>query len=171
VQTLEENNELNVFCSHRKAFEDLLVKHKYIVNQLVSHFGSGDRSLKAVLNLYRHLLDGVRAGKQDSEIIPDYIAEDHRLEFIKTILDYDKGVKVEFTSGRKSAVFLKTALDQALCCGICGARLHRGSIQIDHIQDKKHGGKGSEDNGALTHPYCNSTFKDWKRKQELEASS
>ena len=113
------------------------------------------------------LLDGVKAGKNDNEILPAYIAEDHRLEFIKAIVDYDKGVKTEFTSARKSAIFLRSALEQALRCGICHARLHRGSIQIDHIKDKREGGRASEDNGSLSHPYCNSTFKDWKKKQPL----
>jgi 5-methylcytosine-specific restriction endonuclease McrA len=84
--------------------------------------------------------------------------------FLKPIVDFDKGTKQDFTTERKSAVFLKQALDQALRCGICGARLHKNSMNVDHVKDKKLGGVGSEENAALTHLYCNSTYKDWLRE-------
>ena len=162
VQELEKTSDLNQFTQHRYAFEELLVKHKYLINQIVRNFGAGQRSLNGVLRLYRHIYDGVREGKSEAEIIPK-IVEEETMSFLKPIIDFDKGVNQDFTTERKSAVFLAQALKSSVRCGICNARLHRNSINFDHVTDKKYGGVGSEDNAALTHPYCNGTYKEWLR--------
>lgn len=164
VQDLEKSDELTVFTQYRHDFEDLLVKHKHLINQVVRKFGAGQRSLTSVSRLFRHIFDGVRQGKNESEIIPK-LAEEKTMAFLKPIVDFDKGTREDFTTERKSAAYLSEALKTAVRCGICKARLHRNSINYDHVLDKKHGGRGSEDNAALSHPYCNSTYKEWLRKQ------
>ena len=85
--------------------------------------------------------------------------EDERLSFLASILDYDKGTKREFTSELKSAVFLREAIDSAVRCSICRARVHIRSITIDHITRRSEGGFGGEDNAQLAHPYCNTGYK------------
>jgi hypothetical protein len=160
VQDFEEKDELNVFTRHREVFEEFLVAHKFVVNQIVRRFGAKDRSLTGVFRLYRHIFDGVVAGNRADEILPRFVEDDY-FAFLRPIIDFDKGAKRDFTSERKSALFLRKALEGATRCEICRARLHRGSIQVDHVQDKKRGGKGTDDNAGLVHPYCNSTYKDW----------
>jgi hypothetical protein len=164
IQELEQANELNQFTKYRHDFEELLVRHKYLINQIVRKFGAGQRSLNGVSRLYRYIYDGVKAGKEESEIIP-HIVDEETMGFLKPIVDFDKGINKDFTTERKSAVFLTEALKTSVRCGICKARLHRNSINFEHVSDKKHGGFGSEDNAALTHPYCNSTYKEWMRLQ------
>lgn len=161
VQDLETTKQLNVFTQRRRDFEEILVKHKYLINQIVRKFGAGQRSLNGILRLYRHIFTGVLEGKDERVIVPT-IPEEEAMEFLKPIVDFDKGTNPDFTTERKSAVFLKEALKNSLRCGICEARLHRNSMNYDHIKDKKHGGLGSEENASLTHPYCNSTYKDWR---------
>jgi hypothetical protein len=170
IRELEATNDLNTFTQHRKALEELLVKHKYLINQIVRKYGAGTRSLTAVLRLYKYLFHGVRDGKSESDLIPKIVEED-RMDFLKPIVDFDKGTKPDFSTDRKSAVFLKAALEQALRCGECGARIHRASFNIDHVKDKQHGGRASEDNASLTHPYCNSTYKEWRRQQTKSTSA
>ena len=162
IQELEAINQLNLFTKQRFDFEELLVKHKYLINQIVRKFGAGQRSLNGVLRLYRHVFAGVGLGKTEAAIIPT-IVEEETMAFLKPIVDFDKGTNSEFTTERKSAVFLAQALKASLRCSECNARLHRNSINFDHVVDKKQGGLGSEDNAALTHPYCNSTYKEWRR--------
>ena len=70
VQEMENRNELRIFTEHRYDFEELLLKYKYFINQIVRHYGSGTRGLTALTRLYRYLLDGAVAGKQDSQIVP-----------------------------------------------------------------------------------------------------
>ncbi|HEY1686146.1 MAG TPA: DUF262 domain-containing protein [Tepidisphaeraceae bacterium] len=159
VLEIQENNRLNKFTECRKEFEELLLKYKHFINEIVRKYGSGHRSLNALAKLYQHLFDGVANKKSESEIMPA-LAEDDRLGFLKPIIDDDRGTKKEFTSDRKSAIYLREALDRAVCCKICGARVHLKSISIDHIQRKVDGGLGSEENGQVSHPYCNSGYKE-----------
>jgi hypothetical protein len=169
IRELDEATDLNVFTQHRKGFEDLLVRHKYLINQIVRKLGAGTRSLTAVLRLYRYLFQGVRDGKSEATLLPKLV-EEERMSFLKPIVDFDKGVKQDFSTERKSAIFLKKALEQALCCGECGARIHRASFNFDHLKDKQDGGRGAEENAQLTHPYCNSTYKNWRRGQATPAA-
>ena len=72
------------------------------------------------------------------------------------------GVEVSsenFTVDRKSAVYIKEAIASAPKCKICSGYIHTNSITVDHKIRKQDGGKGSIDNGQITHPYCNTTVK------------
>jgi hypothetical protein len=106
------------------------------------------------------LFDGVKDSKPEVEIVPVLI-EDERLKFLKPFVDADKGVKVKLPGERKSAVLLKQAIGTALRCEICHARIHRNSMTIDQRQRIEDGGRGNEENVQLTHPYCNSGYKEW----------
>jgi len=155
VQELEAKNELPQFVKSRHDFEELLLKYKYFINQIVKHYGSGTRGLVALTRLFRYLYEGAVAGTEETKLVPKLI-EDERLAFLEPIVDADKGTKKDFTSERKSAVYLRRAIENSLRCGLCHARVHVRSINIDHVERKRDGGAGSVDNGQLTHPYCNS---------------
>jgi 5-methylcytosine-specific restriction endonuclease McrA len=104
--------------------------------------------------LFRYFFDGVTSGKPEDVIVPK-IVEQERMDFPKPIIDSDKGTKKDFTSERKSAVYLRQAINTAPNCGICGARVHIRSISIDHIQAKHDGGVAAVENSQLSHPFCN----------------
>jgi hypothetical protein len=165
IEERERKNEINTFIAKRAAFEELLLKYKHFINEIAKKYGSGNRGLTALTRLYEYLFAGVRDGKPEIEIVPTLI-EDERLKFLKPIVDFDKGVKVAFTSERKSAVFLRQAIDTALRCSICEARIHRNSITIDHRIRIEDGGRAREDNGQVAHPYCNNGYKEWLRSQD-----
>src|SRR5439155_1551466 len=65
----------------------------------------------------------------------------------------------DFDSEAKSTAFLREALKNALRCQICQGFIHTKSISIDHLERKEDGGFGSPNNAQLTHPYCNTTYK------------
>ncbi len=71
----------------------------------------------------------------------------------------------DFTDNRKSAVVITKSLPKALACEICGGLIDPKSITIDHIDDKKNGGKGTVENGQIAHPYCNASYKDYLRNK------
>ena len=71
----------------------------------------------------------------------------------------DSDVTKEFTDQVKSEIFITEALSSSIRCKICGGFIHRNSISIDHIKRKEDGGVGTRDNGQITHPYCNTTYK------------
>lgn len=165
VQDIQAKDQLSVFTKHRKDFEELLLKYKHFINEIVRKYGGGLRSLTALVKLYEHLFDAVVNNKSEAQIVP-ILAEDDRLAFLKPIIDSGKGEKKEFDSERKSAVYLREALSQAVRCKICGARVHLKSITIDHIQRKEDGGAANVDNGQVSHPYCNSGYKESMTAQE-----
>ena len=70
-----------------------------------------------------------------------------------------EGDKMDFSRGAKSAAFLKEALNSAIRCGVCGARVHKNSMNVDHMHRKQDGGGATLENASMTHPFCNSTVK------------
>jgi hypothetical protein len=167
IQDLEEEDRLILFTSHRHDFEELLLRWKYFINFIVARYGSGNRSLAALIGFYQFLFDGVAASRKDDDILPSLL-EDDRLKFLEAKIETGKGTNREFTTERKSAIYLREALDKAVRCKICNARIHSRSISIDHVQRKQDGGVGSEENGQLSHPYCNSTYKESMRTLHSE---
>ena len=65
----------------------------------------------------------------------------------------------DFDKNQKSEIFLNEALQNPPKCKICNGMIHKNSISIDHIQRKADGGFATSDNGQITHPYCNTTYK------------
>ncbi len=65
----------------------------------------------------------------------------------------------DFNSNTKSEIFITSALKSAPKCRICNGFIHVNSITIDHVQRKEDGGLGNSENGQLSHPYCNTTYK------------
>jgi hypothetical protein len=80
------------------------------------------------------------------------------LTFQKVTQEFDSSAK-DFNTGKKSAVYIREALQNAPKCKICGGFIHRNSISIDHVQRKEDGGLATLDNGQITHPYCNTGYK------------
>jgi len=83
-----------------------------------------------------------------------------QLRFLREITDEDRKYSRNFSAENKTAAFLREAMQNELKCAICGARLHFKSISMDHIVRKQDGGTDLADNMQLTHPYCNSGYKE-----------
>jgi HNH endonuclease len=62
----------------------------------------------------------------------------------------------KFKRGTKTAAFFATALPGAARCHLCGALVHRNSIQFDHDTPRRSGGSAALENAKVSHPYCNS---------------
>ena len=71
VEEMEKRREINPFIAHRYAFEELLLKYKYFINEIVRRYRSGSRGLTALRKLRRYLFDGVKDSKPEVEIVPD----------------------------------------------------------------------------------------------------
>jgi hypothetical protein len=155
----DERNQYPDFVKIRKRFEDFLVKYKNIVNQLNFKYGSGLKSYKRLERLYLYIIDLLKQGKLDKEIIKN-LSENKDYNFLSPeAIEIEPTNRKEFSTEAKSAVFLRDALANPLRCKICDGLIHKNSISIDHLERKQDGGKGNVDNGQLTHPYCNTTIK------------
>ena len=163
ARELQDRKRLDEFTSSRERFEEFLVRHKSYINQVVRKYGSLRRGLGALLNLYRLVLSGISADHSDSEIIRA-LTGDPQLQFLSD-QEEPKTKRQDFSGETKSAAYLRKAIESALRCNICHARLHGKSITIDHDRPKEEGGLGNLENAQLTHPYCNTGFKERERSR------
>jgi hypothetical protein len=163
MKELEKTNRFTDFTKVRRKFEDFLLSHKHLSNQITQKVGSGLKGYTHVLNLYKLVIAGLDAGLSEQEI-EQSISSDPKLSFLRTASDEDERQhRKDFSTDTKSGTFLVEGVRSLIECKICRAYMHRNSITFDHIQDKRLGGTGDSENAQIAHPYCNSTYKDWLR--------
>jgi hypothetical protein len=167
VRELEGKRRLAQFTAVRYKFEEFLVQYKHFSNQVAQNYGSVQRGLEPLLIMYREIIAAVRTNSTDAEII-EHLKSQPRLRFLREITDEDRKYGRNFSRETKSAVYLREAMEKALRCSICGARLHSKSISYDHKIRRQDGGLGSPDNAQLTHPYCNSGYKESLHSRSVE---
>jgi hypothetical protein len=65
-----------------------------------------------------------------------------------------------FSDDTKSAIFLKNSLKSAVTCQVCNGKIDvQKAVSYDHVVRKVDGGSNSDENGQLTHPFCNTGMK------------
>jgi hypothetical protein len=163
VVGLAENNRLDVFTEHRAEFEEFLIEYKYFLNQITQRYGSVGKSVKHVLAMYDIVLESAIAGRKGSEIVARLKDQPALKNTIRETTTDDHIHGRNFTRETRNSIYLKSALGSAGRCSICHARLDVKSVTIDHKIRKEDGGDGDPKNAQLTHPYCNSGFKERQR--------
>ena len=151
---------LHNFIKNREYFEKILLDYDYFISQIVRKYRRGTNSYPYIKEFFVEVIKKLAEGKPKDEVI-DAILKENKFEYLtfqKEEIDEDDSSK-EFSPTIKSAVFIRDAMQNALKCKICNGYIHRNSISIDHIKRKSEGGLGIEDNGQITHPYCNTTYK------------
>jgi hypothetical protein len=102
----------------------------------------------------------LNTGKTIDDTIQAIIStDDFNYLTINTIKQNTNISKKDFNTNNKSEIFIKDTLPNAPRCKICNGFIHTNSISIDHKQRRQDGGLANIDNGQLTHPYCNTGYK------------
>ena len=158
VMELFKHNRVNDFIKVRKQFEEIIIKFDYLVQQINRKLRSAQSSYPYIKDFYFEIIDLLVSGKQTEELISTII-QNPKFDYLTLQQDSPSITSENFSSQRKSAVFIHEAIRDLPRCKICGGFLHKNSITIDHIQRKEDGGIGSTDNAQLAHPYCNTTYK------------
>lgn len=166
VRRLAEKGQLDDFTRVRRAFEDFLVAHKEAFTLIVKSQGAGARSRPALEEFMVLALDGLWGGKSDSKIIGG-MAADKRFRFFATPAPIrgDGSGRRDFSASTKSAAFVSELVQSGARCAICGGLLHRNSMTTDHVERKEDGGGSHSGNAQVTHPYCNTTYKENSAKR------
>jgi hypothetical protein len=160
VQELVEKRRLNRFTEVRAQFEEFLVQYKYFMNLIVRHYGSMQRSVAPILAMYNELFDALSTGASEEQAVLALQAHPLLRSHLKLATDEERAHGRNFTAETKNSIILRSAIDNPPKCEICRARLHYRSATIDHIVRKEDGGTGAPSNGQITHPYCNSGYKE-----------
>jgi hypothetical protein len=79
---------------------------------------------------------------------------------------YGGVVPTKFSTQVKSGLVIQELLGRAHPCPICCGLVPTQAISVDHIQRAEDGGPSTADNAQLTHPYCNTGYKEGMRARE-----
>ncbi|MDT0358132.1 DUF262 domain-containing protein [Herbaspirillum huttiense F1] len=157
---LEKSNAFDKFTRIRQSFEEILLEYDYLVQQINRRYRSALGSYSHIADYYFHLITALDNGLTKDDSVGSLLKSE---KFSYLTLNIESSPQVitspDFTSERKSAVFIKSAFTSAPRCSICNGFIHRNSITIDHAVRRQDGGTGSVENGQLAHPYCNTTYK------------
>ncbi len=162
IRDYEKKEKLIKFTTIRKEFEEFLWKHKSLVNQATTVWGSGAKGYTSVAKLLGYIID-LLIDRKDEDNILAALDNNEQYKFYKPgVRDLNPKHKTKMSSETKSEVFMREGVAAALRCHICGGFLHKNSMNIDHDIEIENGGIGNADNGKLTHFYCNSIKKELK---------
>jgi hypothetical protein len=76
---------------------------------------------------------------------------------------YGGVVPTKFSTQVKSGLVVQELLPTAPRCPICHGLVPSQGISVDHIQRREDGGPSIPENAQLTHPYCNTGYKEQMR--------
>jgi len=151
-------NLRNNFIDIREKFEETLLKYDYLVQQIGRKYRQADKAVIHIKNFYLKIIELLIQNKEIETAIDEIIKNEKFNYLTKDPSEYNE-YSTDFSRGTKSKTFIKEAIENALKCKICGGYIHKNSISIDHIYRKEDGGTGTPDNAQLTHPYCNTGYK------------
>jgi hypothetical protein len=156
---LGKRNRFNDFIIAREKFEEFLLQYDYIIQQILRKYRSAFSAIPHVVEFYFLLIEKFKNRKLTNEAINELV-QIEKFKYLTLMNNTEqKDIFSDFTNETKSEVFIKEAIKNGLKCKICNGYLHKNAITIDHITRKEDGGKGTVENGQLTHPYCNTTYK------------
>lgn len=153
VKKLKEHKQFNMLIKNRAAFENFIYQYDNLFDQINRNLRSSKKSALTISELLYEIIKAFNEG-QDSSAILLKLQKEHNV-----IVDMSDTTGESQNSELKSATFISSALPTVLKCSICGGAIHTNSISMDHIIRKREGGKNELDNVQITHPYCNTGYK------------
>lgn len=158
VMELDKRNMKDRFIKQRALFEKVLYENDPAIDVIVRKARSAKSSVQPLQALFFRILETLESGIAAENVISE-LRKTKEYEFLPENELTSDIQRADFSSSKKSEVFIREAVSNISRCSICGGAIHQNSITIDHIIRKEDGGKGSTDNGQIAHPYCNSGFK------------
>lgn len=160
VIELNERKQINDFIEVRKNLEILIFKYNDWIKQIYEKHRDNQKSYKYISKLCKKIVDLLKAGNTIDEVINTILStDDFNYLTIRNQSQQTNSTQKDFSTGNKSEIYITDTLPNAPRCKICNGLIHSNSLSIDHIQRKQDGGLATIDNGQITHPYCNTGYK------------
>jgi HNH endonuclease len=155
---LEEKKLFSKFIKIRKDFEWIIWEYD-LIPQIVRSGGALEAREK-VKKFYLEIIEKLSSGVDKKNVIKEIFSE-KKFGSLKSPSkkETDETQSPNFSRETKSAAYIREALLGCPKCKICGGYLPSRFNTIDHIKRKADGGLGTLDNAQLSHPYCNTTYK------------
>jgi hypothetical protein len=155
---LEKTKAFSEFTKVRKDFEWVIWQDD-MIPQIVKNT-SAFKARDKVKDFYVRIIEKLSQGTDKKNVIKEIITEKSFGTLKrKTKGDNGENQSKEFSRETKAAAYIREAIPGTPKCKICGGYIPERFNSIDHVQRKADGGLGSLSNAQLTHPYCNTTFK------------
>jgi hypothetical protein len=154
---LKIKKKINDFIDTRVAIENIIWNYDYLMQQIHRKYRGAQKSYPYVADFLLESVILLKSGLNEKEVIDKLIENNFKYLTIEKKLEETE--KKDFSTNKKSAVYIKDAIESAPKCKICNGLIHTNSISIDHKERKQDGGLGKVENGQITHPYCNTGYK------------
>jgi len=155
---LDRDKKLPEFIGLRQRFEEFLVSNRALLNQVIRKFGTKGSGRVHLRQFYDDVMRFIRDGEPD---IVAALCLDHRYAYLQPAESpYEGPIPARYSTQVKSGLVLRELLPKAQRCAICGGYVPSQAISIDHKVRREDGGLATVDNAQLTHPYCNTGYKE-----------
>ena len=158
IKDLEVADEYLRFTRHRAAFEAFLITHKMFINQLTLRHGSMAKGFLPIRDYYRRVFESIEAEQSEAQIEEALSADTKYQTLVKERPSPSRQPKA-FSRDAKNVKLMNDILATAFVCKLCGARIDKKSMHLDHVVEKEAGGPADIENSQWLHPYCDSTAK------------
>jgi hypothetical protein len=160
-----------MFIEHREGFETFLMNNRSLLNQVIRKFGTKDSGTKHLREFYEIVLAFLEGG-YTPEKIPTEIQGTPNYAYLQPAESAYEGVApTKFSTQVKSGVVMKELLAKAHRCPICNGIVPRQAISVDHKHRKEDGGPSIAQNAQITHPYCNTGYKEYQNDKAAKAKA
>jgi hypothetical protein len=159
VMELKLKNKLDSYSKGRERLEEIILNYDDLPRQIVRKYRTSSAGAPHVVDFYMQAIDLLNNGLDIEKVISEIISSPKFNYLTIKPEALEDAMSKDFDSEGKSEVFLNEALKNSIKCKICNGYLHTNSISIDHIVRKQDGGVAKSENGQVSHPYCNTGFK------------
>ncbi|WGO97845.1 DUF262 domain-containing protein [Saccharophagus degradans] len=159
TKELVDSNKLDIFTENRKDFENTIIKSDMVIQQIVRKARQANKAVVPLVKFFHAILAKLILQTNTDDVLTE-LGKTQEFSYINLEEAHQSTTaSSSFSKSTKSAAYISEAISNAPRCKICGGILHQKSISIDHKIRKEDGGDGSVNNAQLSHPYCNSTYK------------
>lgn len=170
VINYEREGKIANFIPLRARFEQFLIEHRALVNQVIRKFGTKSSGTEHLAAFYQVVLGSIDKGMELEAIVLHLTGLKEYAYLQPAESPYEGNAGGKFSTKVKSAVVLRDCLARAQKCPICGGIVPSQAISIDHIERRESGGLDSIANAQVTHPYCNTGYKESQMSKKIAAT-
>ena len=157
---MDRSKKLPQFIECRKAFEDFLINHRSLLNQLVRKYGTKDSGAGHLENFYKLIMEMILQ-KASAEDIVSALVKNPEYNYLAPAESPYESHSKRYSSKMKIGILIKELLTLAPRCPICQGIVPSQAISFDHKERVDDGGVSQPDNAQITHPYCNTGYKEY----------
>jgi HNH endonuclease len=169
IVELERNKNLPEFIEVRRVFEEFLVSNRALLNQVIRKFGTKGSGKTHLKQFYDDVMKLIRDGQND--VMAGLVADPRYAYLQPAEAPYDGVAPTKYSTQVKSGLVMRELLPKAPRCAICGGYIPAQAISVDHKVRREDGGLATVDNAQLTHPYCNTGYKEWLNHKAKQSAN